>query len=187
MRPALALATAIAALPAVAPPAAAQQPAPAPAPACCTVTVRALVPAGTGILYLAGSLPALGPWRPDGLALSGSGRERTARLTVPRGTAVRVQVHAGLLGPRSGRPCRRGPSQQPARRRRRHRGRCTRSPTSRRTCGSTSPTGAGRASWAASSTGRTSARRSSAPPATSRSGSRRATTPTPPHATPSST
>lgn len=47
-----------------------------PAAHCCTATIRVRVPEGTGTLYLAGSLPQLGLWRPDGLALTGSGRER---------------------------------------------------------------------------------------------------------------
>ena len=50
---------------------------------CCRVTVRARVPEGTGPVYLAGSLPQLGPWRPDAIPLSGTGRERSAELTVP--------------------------------------------------------------------------------------------------------
>jgi hypothetical protein len=43
---------------------------------CCTVTIRTLVPEGTGTIYLAGNLPELGPWQPDGLAMTGEGRER---------------------------------------------------------------------------------------------------------------
>ena len=62
---------------------------------CCTVTLRVLVPAGTGTVYVAGSLPALGPWRPDGLALTGEGRERTARLTAPPGTTLEYKFTLG--------------------------------------------------------------------------------------------
>ena len=58
------------------------------APACCTVTIRVRVPAGTGPVYLAGNLAELGPWRPDGLAMRGTGRERTVPLTAPPGTAL---------------------------------------------------------------------------------------------------
>ena len=68
---------------------------PDPAAACCTVTIRARVPARTGTVYLAGSLPELGPWRPDGRAMGGTGRERTVRLTVPPGTTLQYQFTLG--------------------------------------------------------------------------------------------
>jgi hypothetical protein len=45
---------------------------------CCTATIRALVPEGTGTLYLAGNLPELGPWEPDALAMEGAGGELRA-------------------------------------------------------------------------------------------------------------
>ena len=86
---------ALAVLLAAAPSALGQQPAPAPAPACCTATIRASVPEGTGTLYLAGSLPELGPWRPDGRAMTGAGRERTATVTAPRGTALEYKFTLG--------------------------------------------------------------------------------------------
>src|SRR4051812_43386554 len=44
---------------------------------CCTVTIRARVPPGIAKVYLAGNLPQLGPWRPDAIALTGTGEERT--------------------------------------------------------------------------------------------------------------
>ncbi len=53
------------------------------------------VPEGTGTVYLAGSLPQLGPWRPNGLALAGEGRERTARVTAPAGTALEYKLTLG--------------------------------------------------------------------------------------------
>jgi predicted alpha/beta superfamily hydrolase len=95
---------ALAALLAVTSSALGQQPAPAPAPACCTVTIRVSVPEGTGTLYLAGSLAELGPWRPDGRAMTGAGRERTATVTAPRGTAFEYKFTLGAwdreaLGP----------------------------------------------------------------------------------------
>jgi hypothetical protein len=37
---------------------------------CCTATIVARVPEGTGTVYLAGSLPELGPWHPDGRSQS---------------------------------------------------------------------------------------------------------------------
>lgn len=62
---------------------------------CCTLTLRVRVPAGTGTVYLAGSLPELGPWRPDGLALTGEGRTRTAHLVAPPGTELEYKFTLG--------------------------------------------------------------------------------------------
>ena len=75
-----------------------------PPTTCCTPTIRALVPEGTGAVYLAGNLPALGPWRPHGLRMTGAGRERTARVTAPRGTVLAYKFTLGgwdreALGP----------------------------------------------------------------------------------------
>ncbi|HSR14618.1 MAG TPA: alpha/beta hydrolase-fold protein, partial [Gemmatimonadales bacterium] len=64
-------------------------------PACCTVTIRAHVPDGTGALYLAGSLPQLGPWRPDGAAMAGEGRERVVQIVVPAGTGFEYKFTLG--------------------------------------------------------------------------------------------
>jgi len=71
---------------------------------CCTATIHVRVPEGTGTVYLAGSLPELGPWRPDGLAMPGEGRERTARVTAPPGTTFEYKFTLGswdreALGP----------------------------------------------------------------------------------------
>jgi predicted alpha/beta superfamily hydrolase len=66
-----------------------------PAAQCCTATLRVRVPKGTGTVYLAGSLPELGPWRPDGIALQGEGRERTAQLTAPPGTELEYKFTLG--------------------------------------------------------------------------------------------
>lgn len=71
---------------------------------CCTATIRVTVPDGTPTVYLAGSLPELGPWRPDGRAMTGMGRERTARVTAPRGTTFEYKFTLGAwereaLGP----------------------------------------------------------------------------------------
>jgi predicted alpha/beta superfamily hydrolase len=67
----------------------------APGLQCCTATIRVRVPDGAGTVYLAGSLPQLGPWRPDGLALAGAGRERTARVTAPPGTTFEYKFTLG--------------------------------------------------------------------------------------------
>ena len=53
------------------------------------------VPEGTGTVYLAGDLPDLGPWRPDGRALEGTGRERTVRVTAPPGTTFEYKFTLG--------------------------------------------------------------------------------------------
>jgi len=71
---------------------------------CCTATVRATVPEGTGTVYLTGNLPELGPWRPDGIAMTGEGRERMAQLSVPLGTTIEYKFTLGswdreALGP----------------------------------------------------------------------------------------
>jgi enterochelin esterase-like enzyme len=105
MRVALALAALLAARST----AAGQEPARESAPACCTVTIRVRVPEGTGTVYLAGSLSQLGPWHPDGLAMTGAGRERTARVTMPPGTTFRYKFTLGswdreALGPAGGVP-----------------------------------------------------------------------------------
>lgn len=73
----------------------AQRPAPQPAVGCCTATIRVRVPDGTGTVYLSGSLPDLGPWRPDGRAMEGDGRERTVRVTAPPGTTVEYKFTLG--------------------------------------------------------------------------------------------
>ena len=75
-----------------------------PSVQCCTATIRVRVPEGTGAVYLAGSLPELGPWKPDGLAMTGAGPERTARIMAPPGTTLEYKFTLGswdreALGP----------------------------------------------------------------------------------------
>ena len=75
-----------------------------PAAQCCTATIRVRVPDGTGTVYLAGSLPDLGPWRPNGRAMEGQGRDRVARVTAPPGTTFEYKFTLGswdreALGP----------------------------------------------------------------------------------------
>jgi hypothetical protein len=62
---------------------------------CCTVTLRVRVPEGTGPVYLAGNLAELGPWRPDGRLLEGTGRERTVRVTTSVGTVFEYKFTLG--------------------------------------------------------------------------------------------
>jgi enterochelin esterase-like enzyme len=71
---------------------------------CCTVTVRATVPEGTGTVYVAGNVPELGPWDPSGMAMSGEGVERTAQIYAPQGTELEYKFTLGkwddeALGP----------------------------------------------------------------------------------------
>jgi hypothetical protein len=68
------------------------------------VTIRTLVPEGTGTIYLAGNLPELGPWQPDGLAMTGEGRERYAEVRAAQGTELEYKFTLGTwdreaLGP----------------------------------------------------------------------------------------
>jgi hypothetical protein len=69
--------------------------APTSGPPCCTATIRAVVPEGTGPVYIAGSLAELGPWRADARLLDGTGRERTTRITVPPGTDFEYKFTLG--------------------------------------------------------------------------------------------
>ena len=59
------------------------------------ITVRAQVPEGTGVVYLTGDRPELGPWDPKKLAIQGTGRERTAELQMPDGTAFEFKLTLG--------------------------------------------------------------------------------------------
>jgi pimeloyl-ACP methyl ester carboxylesterase len=63
--------------------------------ACCTATIRARIPAGTGKVYLSGSIPELGPWRADARLMSGSGRDRTVEVTVTPGTTLEYKFTLG--------------------------------------------------------------------------------------------
>jgi len=98
------LSLALAALLALVSGASGQPPVREPAAACCTATIRVRVPEGTGTVYLAGSLPELGPWRADGRLMAGEGRERTAEVTAPPGTTFEYKFTLGswdreALGP----------------------------------------------------------------------------------------
>lgn len=77
---------------------------PAPDDGLRTVTIHAIVPENAGQVYLTGNLPELGPWRADGLPMSGTGRERVVTLRVAEGTALEYKVTLGTwdregLGP----------------------------------------------------------------------------------------
>ena len=71
---------------------------------CCTVTVRAIVPEGTGTVYLSGNLPELGPWDPAGMAMTGEGQDRVAEVHAAPGTDFEYKFTLGewdneALGP----------------------------------------------------------------------------------------
>ena len=59
------------------------------------VTLEVQVPEDAPTVYLAGSLEALGPWDPDGLALEGDGELRRGVLTVPRGDTFEYKFTLG--------------------------------------------------------------------------------------------
>ncbi|MFM7261379.1 MAG: alpha/beta hydrolase-fold protein [bacterium] len=46
-------------------------------------TIRATVPEGTPVVYVAGSVPELGSWDPGKVAMEGDGRERVLRVAPP--------------------------------------------------------------------------------------------------------
>jgi enterochelin esterase-like enzyme len=62
---------------------------------CCFVTIRAQVQEGTGTVYVTGNLPELGPWEPDGLAMTGEGHERYAQMHAPQGASVEYKFTLG--------------------------------------------------------------------------------------------
>jgi enterochelin esterase-like enzyme len=72
-----------------------EAPPPAPAADCCTATITAVAPEGAPAVYLTGSLPDLGPWKPDALKMEGDGRERVARVTAPPGTVLEYKFTLG--------------------------------------------------------------------------------------------
>ncbi|MBL8537280.1 MAG: hypothetical protein JNM59_07730 [Hyphomonadaceae bacterium] len=59
------------------------------------VTIRAIVPENSGPVYLAGNLPELGPWRANGAAMQGTGRERRITLRLPLGTTLEYKITQG--------------------------------------------------------------------------------------------
>lgn len=59
------------------------------------VLIAVTVPDDAPPVYLAGNLPELGPWHPQGVPLAGTGTQRTAVLTVPHGHTLRFKVTAG--------------------------------------------------------------------------------------------
>jgi hypothetical protein len=69
---------------------------------CCSATIRARVPAGTGKVYLSGSLDQLGPWRADARLMSGTGRERSVRVTVSPDSAMVPQLRRKFISKRAG-------------------------------------------------------------------------------------
>lgn len=71
---------------------------------CCTLSIKAKVAEETRTVYMSGNINALGPWRPDGLALRGEGSWRSVSIDVPRGTELEYKFTLGTwdreaLGP----------------------------------------------------------------------------------------
>ncbi|HXU76057.1 MAG TPA: CBM20 domain-containing protein, partial [Methylomirabilota bacterium] len=60
-----------------------------------TITIKARVPENTGTLYITGDQPELGDWNPRGLAMKGSGQERTAVLHLRAGTHLEYKFTLG--------------------------------------------------------------------------------------------
>ena len=61
---------------------------------CCTITITARVPSGTGEVYLSGNIPDLGPWRADARLMSGT-RARSVRIEVRAGTTLEYKFTLG--------------------------------------------------------------------------------------------
>ena len=67
----------------------------APAPLA-SLVIRAHVPADTvGPVYLTGNLQSFGPWRPDALTMTGTGRDRVARLQLALGQSFEYKFTLG--------------------------------------------------------------------------------------------
>ena len=71
---------------------------------CCTATITAIAPESAPPVYLTGSLPGLGPWKPDEVLMTGEGRARVARVNAPKGTVLEYKFTLGswdreALGP----------------------------------------------------------------------------------------
>ena len=60
-----------------------------------TVYIAAIVPEGTGPLYITGSTPALGPWNPRGAEMVKDGKYRVYAFKAPRGTLLEYKFTLG--------------------------------------------------------------------------------------------
>src|SRR6267154_2172464 len=60
-----------------------------------SVTIRTQVPVDAGTVYVTGNCAELGNWDPRGLAMTGSGGERTAVLRLPPGTKLEFKFTLG--------------------------------------------------------------------------------------------
>src|ERR1700722_15491054 len=59
------------------------------------LTIRVRVPADSGTVYLAGSIPALGPWDPHKFPMQGDGVNRAAMLQLPAGSTLEFKFTLG--------------------------------------------------------------------------------------------
>lgn len=60
-----------------------------------TVYIAAIVPEGTGPLYITGNTPALGPWNPRGAEMVKDGKYRIYAYKAPRGTSLEYKFTLG--------------------------------------------------------------------------------------------
>lgn len=68
----------------------------AQSPTSCTVTIEATVPpTTTATAYLTGNHPALGPWKPDARAMTGTGPTRQTTLETKRGDVLEFKLTLG--------------------------------------------------------------------------------------------
>jgi metallo-beta-lactamase class B len=59
------------------------------------LTIQVRVPADSGTVYLAGNIPALGPWDPHKFPMHGDGTNRTATIDLPNGAALEFKFTRG--------------------------------------------------------------------------------------------
>ncbi|MEZ5998052.1 MAG: alpha/beta hydrolase-fold protein [Hyphomonas sp.] len=59
------------------------------------IEIIADVPEGAGTVYITGNLDSLGPWKPDALAMQGTGTERHISLTRPKGKEFEYKFTLG--------------------------------------------------------------------------------------------
>ena len=59
------------------------------------LTIRVRVPADSETVYLAGDIPALGPWDPHKFPMEGDGLNRTATLQLPAGSTLEFKLTLG--------------------------------------------------------------------------------------------
>ena len=61
----------------------------------CQLVIRAIVPEGSGKVYVAGNVPELGSWDAHNFLMTGTGTNRTASLELPVGTELEFKFTQG--------------------------------------------------------------------------------------------